>query len=34
MQNEIKAARGAEATGIQAECRKAIDEVLRCLHES
>ena len=25
---------GLDATGIQAECRKAIDEVLRCLHES
>ena len=24
---------GLDATGIQAECRKAIDEVLRCLHE-
>ncbi|MEI6656161.1 MAG: hypothetical protein WCP45_15465 [Verrucomicrobiota bacterium] len=25
---------GLDATGIQRECRKAIDEVLRCLHES
>jgi hypothetical protein len=25
---------GLDATGIQKECRKAIDEVLRCLHES
>lgn len=25
---------GLDATGIQAECRKAIDEVLRALHES
>jgi len=25
---------GMDATGIQRECRKAIDEVLRCLHES
>ena len=25
---------GLDATGIQAECRKAIDAVLRCLHES
>lgn len=25
---------GLDATGIQQECRKAIDEVLRCLHES
>lgn len=25
---------GMDATGIQAECRKAIDEVLRALHES
>lgn len=24
---------GMDATGIQKECRKAIDEVLRCLHE-
>ncbi|MEI7912670.1 MAG: hypothetical protein WCK77_23840 [Verrucomicrobiota bacterium] len=25
---------GLDATGIQRECRQAIDEVLRCLHES
>jgi hypothetical protein len=25
---------GLDATGIQKECRRAIDEVLRCLHES
>lgn len=25
---------GLDATGIQRECRRAIDEVLRCLHES
>ena len=25
---------GLDATGIQQECRRAIDEVLRCLHES
>lgn len=25
---------GLDATGIQKECRKTIDEVLRCLHES
>ena len=25
---------GLDATGIQKECRKAIDEVLRCLHEA
>ncbi len=25
---------GLDSTGIQRECRKAIDEVLRCLHES
>lgn len=25
---------GLDATGIQRECRKAIDEVLRCLHQS
>ena len=25
---------GLDATGIQRECRKAIDEVLLCLHES
>jgi hypothetical protein len=25
---------GLDATGIQRECRQAIDDVLRCLHES
>ena len=29
-----QAAHILDATGIQRECRKAIDEVLRCLHES
>lgn len=34
-ENELPAIlSGLDATGIQAECRKAIDEVLRALHES